>query len=303
MILRLPAIAACLVFSIVSIGCTGSTNPSFPLSVAEANADLERMRAEPLPVERPIVVLGGYADPGFATSHIRNRFRDRLLNATIVTVTFGDQRSMDEARRHLLETMQLKLPSDDPQATVEVDVVASSMGGLIARHAAMPRDGERTLRAARIFTISTPHLGSTMAASLGWTPLMRELQPGSDVLTMLNDPFVQRSYELIPYARTNDELVGEQNTAPPGEIPWWTPAAPFLNGHLSAFDDPRINADILKRLRGEPPFTTEPRTPLPGGSHARGRSPRRPFSAREPSRVPAPRVSDVVFSQGTQGAL
>jgi len=260
---RLPAIAACLALSIVSVGCTGPINPSFPLSVADANADLERMRAEPLPVDRPIVVIGGYADPGFATSHIRNRFRDRLLNATIVTVTFGDQRSMDEARRHLLETMQIRLPSDDLRATVEVDVVASSMGGLIARDAAIPREGERALRAVRIFTISTPHLGASMANTFDWTELTRELKPGSPFLTALNDPETPRPYTLIPYTRTRDQLVGEANTAPPGEAPWWTPSAPFLSGHLGAFDDPRINADILRRLRGETPFTTEPRAPLP----------------------------------------
>lgn len=260
---RLPAIAACLLLSIVSVGCTGPTNPSFPLSVAEANADLERMRAEPRTVDRPIVVLGGYADPGFATSHIRNRFRDRLLHATIVTVTFGDQRSMDEGRRHLLETMQRQLPSGDPRTTVEVDVVASSMGGLIARYAAIPREGERSLRAVRIFTISTPHLGATMAGAFDWTELTRELKPDSPFLEALNDPGTPRPYTLIPYTRTSDGLVGEANTAPPGETPWWTPAAPFLSGHLGAFDDPRINADILRRLRGETPFTTEPPAPLP----------------------------------------
>ena len=263
MLLRRSTISICLVLSAWLSGCAGPVNPSFPLTISAANADLERMREKPLPVQRPIVVLGGYADPGFATSHIRNRFRDRLRDAIIVTVTFADQRSMDEARRHLLETVQLKLPSDDPRSTVEVDVVASSMGGLIARYAAIPREGERVLRAARIFTISTPHLGASMAASLGWTPLMRELQPGSMLLGMLNDPAVFRSYELIPYTRTNDDMVGEHNTAPPGEMPWWTPAAPFHSGHLGAFDDPRINADILRRLRGESPFSSEPRAPLP----------------------------------------
>jgi hypothetical protein len=34
--------------------------------------------------------------------------------------------------------------------------------------------------------------------------------------------------------------------------------------HLAAHTDPRLLADIARRLRNETPFTTEPRTPLPG---------------------------------------
>lgn len=263
MLARLLAIASLLTLGVMILGCAGPTNPSFPLSVRAARADLERMRREPLPAQRPILVLGGYADPGFATSHIRNRFAPRLRDATIITVTFGDTRSMEDARRHLLDTLQSQLPSDDLGATVEVDVVASSMGGLIARYAAMPREGQRTLRAARIYTISTPHVGASMANAFHWTDLTRELQPGSSFLEALNHPEAPRPYTLIPYTRTRDQLVGEANTAPPGLTPWWTPAAPFLSGHLGAFDDPRINADILRRLRGEQPFTTEPPSPLP----------------------------------------
>ena len=34
--------------------------------------------------------------------------------------------------------------------------------------------------------------------------------------------------------------------------------------HLAAFQDNRILADIGRRLRGETPYATEPRAPLPG---------------------------------------
>ncbi len=257
-------LAGCLLIATLFCGCATPVNPSFAVTVDEARADLERMRREPLPAVRPIVVLGGYADPGIATSHIRNRFRSRLKDATFVTVSFGDVRSMESARLRLIEAVESALPSEDPAWTVEVDVVASSMGGLVACDAARVRDGERALRAARIFTIATPHLGATMAQSLGWTPLMREMRPRSEFLTALHSADSARTYELIPYARTKDALVGEANTAPPGETPWWTPAAPFMSGHFGAFDDPRINADILRRIRGETSHTTEPRTPLPG---------------------------------------
>lgn len=261
---RVLAMPMVLFVTVFSPGCAGPTNPSFPLSAEEARADLERMRREPLPAARPILVLGGYADPGFATSHIRNRMRPRLQGATILTVSFGDRRSIEAAAERLFEKIDRAVASGELREDAEFDVVASSMGGLIARYAATPRGGGRTLRVARIFTICTPHVGASAAETFTWTALMRQLAPGSAFIEALNHPETARPYEVIPYARLGDALVGEENTAPPGEIPWWTPDVPFLSGHFTAFDDPRINADILRRLRGEAPFTTEPRSPLPG---------------------------------------
>lgn len=264
--MRCPAtLIGAILLACALCACAGPTNPSFPLSVHEANDDLARMRRDPVKPERPIVVLAGYADPGFATSHIRNRLRSRLRDPQVITVTFGDLRSFDEARRHLVESIERSIPSEEPGRTVEVDVIGNSMGGLIARDAAIPRDGERTLHIARLFTISTPHTGARAARSIGWTPLQRSMRPGSDFLSSLDNAPGPRTYSLIPYARTGDGLVGEENTAPRGEAPWWTPAAPFLSGHFTTYDDPRIMADILRRLRAEEPFTTEPRAPLPCG--------------------------------------
>ena len=66
-----------------------------------------------------------------------------------------------------------------------------------------------------------------------------------------------------PDARIGDTMVGEENTAPPGQVAWWVPNRAFEPAHLLAFGDPRIHADILRRLRGEQPYTTEPRAPWP----------------------------------------
>jgi hypothetical protein len=44
------------------------------------------------------------------------------------------------------------------------------------------------------------------------------------------------------------------------------PGKPFQDAHLMAMADPRIIADVARRLRGEPPLTSDPPEPLPPAS-------------------------------------
>ena len=75
---------------------------------------------------------------------------------------------MDEARTTVIEAVNKAFPSDDPQWTVPVDVVAISMGGLVARYAGVPARGEgdvRKLRVVRLFTLASPHPNSCTSGS------------------------------------------------------------------------------------------------------------------------------------------
>ena len=87
------------------------------------------------------------------------------------------------------------------------------------------------------------------------------MRAGSDYLARLDA--AERSYTLIPYVRLGDVTVGAENAAPPGERAWWVPPIPFTLPHGDAHHDARIVSDMLRRLVGEPPHTTEPPTPLP----------------------------------------
>ena len=60
-----------------------------------------------------------------------------------------------------------------------------------------------------------------------------------------------------------DEIVGEANAAPPGEDVWWVANLPLQWAHADIYKDPRIMADIVRRLRGEEPIATEPRVKVP----------------------------------------
>jgi len=248
-------------------GCTADEplNPSFALTLADSKLALREMTREPRPFDRPVVVLGGIYDPGVVASVLGDRLR-RLSGEPdqVISVSFFGLASFDRCRDRVIRRVDEKFPTDDPAATVEVDVVGVSMGGLVARYAAAPRgDGGRRLRIRRLYTISTPHRGAQMATLPTVDRRALDMRPGSAFLEALDDALAELDYLIIAYTRLDDAVVGEANTAPTGHAPFWVPNVPGSFAHLFATDDPRILADIARRLRGETPYTIEPPMPLP----------------------------------------
>jgi len=262
-------IYGCLLAMGMLTGCSADRprNASFDLTTAQANAVLREMQAHPRPLQRPVIVLGGYLDPGLGVDQLARRLRDVVDDVGVISVGFVFCRDFDECRQRVIEVIEEHYPSDDPDWTTQVDVVAISMGGLVARYAAMPptKDDEdaasKRLNIARLYTISTPHQGAQMAELPTVDRVQIAMRADSDFLQQI-DP-VDDFYELYCYVRLNDVTIGAENAAPRGSNPWWV-ATPFLSpSHIGAGSDPRIVADIARRLRGEPPFTTTPPTPLP----------------------------------------
>lgn len=246
-------------------GCSADSpaNPSFPLTVAAARAELAQMEAAPRPALRPIVVVGGYADPGIIVSQLAAKLR-RVVGPEkpIILVAPGWTWTMEDARRTLLDRVEMELARTGQDLSAEVDVVAYSMGGLVARCAAMPDgDDPRRLNMVRLMTISTPHRGADWAELPTLDDRVLEMRAGSAFLCSLDA--CEQHYELLPYCRLDDWIVGCANAAPPGRAAWWVPNQPLQFGHLDAHKDPRILADIARRLRGEDPFTTLPAADLP----------------------------------------
>ena len=246
-------------------GCSADSpaNPSFALTVAAAKAELKQMEASPLPASRPILVIGGYADPGIVTSQLAAHLREVLTpESKIVVVAPGLTGTMDEARRIVLDAIEKDLPSEDPVWTAEVDVVGVSMGGLVARYAAMPgEDSRKRLKIARLMTISTPHRGADWAMMPTIEDRVVDMRADSAFLCSLDE--AEQCFEVLPYCRLNDWIVGCENASPPGRTAWWVQNQPFQFGHLDAHKDPRILADISRRLRGEEAYATVPAAELP----------------------------------------
>ena len=260
---------AIVVVILAALGCAArpkAENPSFAVTIEQARADLKRIADDPKPLRRPIVILGGYADPGVGGWAVGAELRKYLpAGAKIVTVSFTFCDSFDACRRRVMETIHRELPSDDPDHTIEVDVIGLSMGGLVGRYCAATTTPPR-LRVHTLFTMSSPHRGALRAEA--WPQLTRmqvDMTAGSEFYRTLEE--AERGgamqYELVPYVRLGDTVVGPQYAAPPGRTAWWVPNVPGEFEHIGAMRDPRILADVLRRLRGEKPWTTEPAAPLP----------------------------------------
>jgi len=88
------------------------------------------------------------------------------------------------------------------------------------------------------------------------------MRAGSEFLKRLDAPENAPGYPIYPYVRLGDATVGSENAAPPGRVAWWVSARPLQPSHSGAVLDPRLFAEIARRLRGEEPFTKDPATPL-----------------------------------------
>jgi pimeloyl-ACP methyl ester carboxylesterase len=245
-------------------GCqTGPENRSFPLTVDGGVRAIEAMAEAPRSLERPVVLVGGYADPGLAPTDLARRLGVLFNVPDGIDVTFKINQTFDGCRATLIAAVDEQYPNDDTTQTIEVDVIAHSMGGLVSTYAGDPTAGARRLRIRRLFTIATPFRGTTLADEITTkNALIVDMRPSSDFIRRINERAGDIDYELVPYTSLGDEVVPPASAAPVGQVPIWVPARPFRVAHM-AFQDPRINADIARRLRGETPYATEPRTPLP----------------------------------------
>ncbi|MEM1166199.1 MAG: hypothetical protein AAGI30_07895 [Planctomycetota bacterium] len=248
------------------VGGCGTTvpvpNPSFAIDASRAEADLIQMRKTPVALERHLVVLGGYGDPGLFAGGMADRFREMVTNPELVhSKSFFFSGSFDGAVKTLREHLEDELGV--PPETVPLDVVGISMGGLVGRYAAMDGPEGPGLDVRRLFTISTPHRGADGADVPSLDKKVTAMRAGSDFLTSLDEALPRAEYELYCYVRLRDGIVGEENAAPEGHAVLWVDTPRFEMSHLDSPGDPRILADIARRVRGESAYAVLRGSPLP----------------------------------------
>ncbi len=262
-------------------------------TVAEARDDIARMERDPRPLPRPVLVLSGWGDPGVVSLQLARELRKVSLDTEVGARQFLTSWTMDDcreaARRAALELARATGPAADdaegdggpnesappPGEPFELDIVGKSMGGLVARELARTEAARErpAFRVARIFTISTPHRGARLAALPTIDPKVVAMRPGSDFLGRLDAALAEGDApEIVAYARTDDWMVGEHNTAPAGGSVRVVPRPALEFGHLQAGGDPRIVADVMRRLRGEAGLLPDPR-PVEADAEAGGESP------------------------------
>jgi pimeloyl-ACP methyl ester carboxylesterase len=267
-------IVATLFPPVLSIAaCVPISNPSFPVTRAEAATLLKKEAATPQKLERPLVILGGFLDVGVGPAFYARKLQPYVRGESI-RISFMDCMTFEACRRRVVATLDRALGNVSPAETVEVDVIGQSMGGLVAMHAALadPALGKR-LKIRRLFTISSPLQGASRAARmpLDVLPLTRDMRPGSALYAKLAKQ--PADYEIFSYTRLDDRVVGERYASLPGRGVWWVDTPPFESAHAGAFGDSRVMLDIVRRLRGGTPLTLDPPAPLPATRPAA--SPRR----------------------------
>ncbi|MEL6497444.1 MAG: hypothetical protein AAFZ67_07040 [Planctomycetota bacterium] len=263
---RFLMLAGALYIAAHQLGCSvnrSMENPAFPVTFAEAKADLSRMRNEPRPLNRPVVVLAGYR----AWPMLAQGVRYRLFSVTsgrpedFLPISYTFQGDIEKIAGMVTRRIDERWPSGSPDETIEVDVVGISMGGLVGRTASLPLgelpDGGETrskrLKIGTLYTMGSPHRGAILANRIAPDKAARSMKPGSDFMTFLNARVDDHDFEIVPYAHLNDTWVGATNTAPPGQDPIWT-AGTRVMSHFSITTDDRIIADLARRLRGEDPL-------------------------------------------------
>ena len=266
------ALIALLLAGCAPLPDRGPVNPSFAVSIATARQILHYDAAHRRPLRRPLLIVGGFGDPGYAPPILHDRFGRYTGDRRIADVSIGLDLSWAQCRHDIVAAADAAFPTADPDQTTEVDVVGISMGGLAARDAALsdPTHSHRRLRIARLFTISSPLRGALLAELTPFDvhPLQADMRAGSAFYRVVNN-WPQRPadlYAVYSYVRLRDGTVGVGNAAVPGVTPWWVSTPPLEPPHDASLFDPRILADIAARLRGDRPLAHDPPARLPSGS-------------------------------------
>lgn len=238
-------------------------NPSFPISSDEAQHRLLELQKQPKKLERPLVILGGFLDPGFGPDRWK-RSLGNVVSGQIITITFADLYSFQSFRERVVKTLDDALGPASPTETAEVDVIGQSMGGLVALYSALndPALGKR-VRIHSLFTISSPLTGAKLAMLTPFNVFsyQADMRPDSNLYRRINKQ--KFNFPIYSYTRLDDTTVGEMFASLPGLGLWWLDNPPGERAHVGVFRDSRVLLDVALRLRGEKPVATYPPAPIP----------------------------------------
>lgn len=266
---RAAILVLCLACAMLPGGCFRMPEQNTRLGTTHELAVAEARRLGEIPVilRRPVVVLNGYH--GLPT--LSHRIARKIAAMTsgddrdFLEISFTLDSDVDCMAAEVTRQVNARWPNRNPGETIEVDVVGISMGGLVARWAAIapeqrsrsgptPAPGipfeARRLRIARLFALGTPHRGAVMADLITPDSVARDMTQGSAFLNTLDEQFPAADYELVCYAQLRDYLSGATRCAPAGSVPIWTSGTLFFS-HLKMADNPVFLVDVAKRLRGE----------------------------------------------------
>jgi len=199
-----------ILIGLLLAGCAAQPkNPAFSVSADDADRVFDQMHAARKPLRRPLVVVGGLNDPFVAATWLDYELSRAIDDRRIITVSLPLYFTMDGCRDHVLAAVQKAVPAGDG-----VDVIGVSLGVTVARYAALPRENGPRLKIVRLFSVAGPNQGAQIATR--WPvlfPIQGDVRPGSAFMQRMAAAPVD--YEIIPYVRLGDDVVGLAATRSP----------------------------------------------------------------------------------------
>jgi triacylglycerol esterase/lipase EstA (alpha/beta hydrolase family) len=157
--------------------------------------------ADPLAARTPVLLVHGLVDNRSIFAVMRRSLRRRGF-VSVCSWNYSQllrdvARAADDLGQHI-ERICARTGHD------RVHVVGHSLGGLITRYHVQRQGGDR--RVDSLVTLGTPHGGSVLAHALP-TPLVRQLRPGSTVLSELAEPVDRCETRITAVYSDLDQMV------------------------------------------------------------------------------------------------
>ena len=260
LLLTVFLLVGCAADEATSDGAVGLDAPAIQrpalVTTKIAKAELAAMRDEPGALQRPVIVIDGFLDPGFGSAALVRDIERATGDDRVARISAYAPPTLTHYADRVIELAEREFPGE------AVDLVGISMGGLAAIEAAA--DGRVEVR--RVFTLASPLRGAAKANLPAVFPVMLQMRPGSAYLAALPsrvETFEANGGTLISYGGVSDRTVRIEEAVPPSGQLIWLPADGSARwGHTGVIRDPRLTADLINRLRGDGPLM-RPR-PLPG---------------------------------------
>jgi pimeloyl-ACP methyl ester carboxylesterase len=202
-------------------------------------------------VQPPILLLHGFVDNRSAFTLLRRSLHrhgwTRIQAVNYSPLTPDLRTAAEQLGRHIERACA-------QSGHARVDIVAHSLGGLIARYYVQRLGGDAQVRT--LVTLGTPHSGTRAVPALTPHPLARQMRPGSPVLTELAGPARGCRTRFVAFWSDLDQLMIPVSAARL-EHPDLSVKNIKLSGigHLSLPVHGTVAAEIRRELTTEGPQT------------------------------------------------
>lgn len=224
------------------------TNLAVPVSALARARD--QMLTTPKPLDRPVVVIAGFADPGLYAALVARELC-RLTSRTkpdFILPTINPFADITQSGARVAAQVRSRLATRGLDPDSPVDMVGMSMGGLVARTSGSGLIDE-PLKIRNLFTLGTPHRGAQIADTISPSTASDQMRPGSDFLQRLDSHPVPEHTHC--FTMQGDKVIGPDSGVARGATEYRLPGRPGED-HLHIMADPLALMHIARLLRHEP---------------------------------------------------